>query len=1233
MAAAVNAILVKGPLAFASLRRKRALWLRSARGASSSTRVRAALVVALLLMSGGAARAEFLDWTDVTWTAGALGPRAYTGGDLGAITTTVTVTDASNVRPAGFPVIQTGYNGFDNAFRLRADFANTSQVISLRYDLSAPASNLRFDVGDIDAGSATSPYTGWQDVLVVTAFRGGVEVPVTVTSMGSAVGQDTSNAYTTGSNAVVYGLNGDIASTSTAGNATFSVAGPVDQIRIDYRAGSSAGSEGIPGNGPANPIEQGINFHDLVFDAKADLALTKIASSATPNVGDTVTYTLTLTNAGPAAATGVTVVDSLPAGLAYVANSIAGGSSRSAAPPTLTWGVTTLASGASTNLTFQATVNSQTGASGEYDNRAQVTVAPQPDPDSTPNNGTANGEDDAASAVINPPLAGGSCSCGYQDGVPTQTSIALDGSMSDWNPPRSDRDNVACDGVSASDRDAPVQSTGRNLSEFTFTWDGAYLYAYTGRAASDNNIDKFIYYADTDNDGLMESGERVLVARWRGTNRSVDLFYGTYSAASSGGDPLQDGAGFADGYDMPGTITGLPPAGQPNASGTWGSADGVSMEWRVPWSVLGVAPGAAIRWHISSTNAEPGSGSLVGQIDDNLGGCGGCAGGTQYGGVTLVPNGSAAISGGTTTYIGHTLTNTGNGSDRFDLSSTSSGSFTPASYAYYRDLGTVGSYDAGVDVLLTDTDGDSIPDTGPVAAAATFPLLVAVTAPAASITGSATVVTTARSNYVPACGSGTAVSAVVTDTLTVGIAVSGFVYADVDHDGDRTGAEAGTGLVLYAKLIPAATPTGPALAVVAVDPVTGAFSFPIVAAGAYTLLIDTSSVATDVTPTATPGWLATEEPDATRSLTVASSNVTDQDFGLFHGSRVEGVVFEDDGSGGGVAGNGLLDGLEGGIGGATLRAEAAGCGGVCDSDTSGANGAFALWIPFAANGAPVRVIETNAAGFVSTGGSPGTTGGSYVLATDTLTFSNTTGTVYTAVRFGDFSGSSFAPNHQRAAMPGTAVFYPHVFAAGPSGSVRFSATHVASPNVAGWAQSIFHDTDCSATLDASEPQLQPGDAIAVAAGGIVCVIVRESVPSGAASGTQDLVTVTANFSAAGGAAASFDVTDLTTVGLPSGLTLLKHVDKSSAEPGEVLLYTIIYRNDGAAPITQLVISDATPSYTTYVPGSASCASLPPQLTSCTPAPPPGATGSVTWSFSGALDPGASGTVTYSVSVE
>ena len=51
---------------------------------------------------------------------------------------------------------------------------------------------------------------------------------------------------------------------------------------------------------------------------QADLALTKTVSDPTPNVGDQITFTVTLTNSGPDTATGVVVNDLLPAGLTFV---------------------------------------------------------------------------------------------------------------------------------------------------------------------------------------------------------------------------------------------------------------------------------------------------------------------------------------------------------------------------------------------------------------------------------------------------------------------------------------------------------------------------------------------------------------------------------------------------------------------------------------------------------------------------------------------------------------------------------------------------------------------------------------------------------------------------------------------------------------------------------------------------------------------------------------------------
>jgi uncharacterized repeat protein (TIGR01451 family) len=51
---------------------------------------------------------------------------------------------------------------------------------------------------------------------------------------------------------------------------------------------------------------------------KADVVVTKTASTAKPSIGHTVTFRITARNAGPATARGVTVTDPIPASLKYV---------------------------------------------------------------------------------------------------------------------------------------------------------------------------------------------------------------------------------------------------------------------------------------------------------------------------------------------------------------------------------------------------------------------------------------------------------------------------------------------------------------------------------------------------------------------------------------------------------------------------------------------------------------------------------------------------------------------------------------------------------------------------------------------------------------------------------------------------------------------------------------------------------------------------------------------------
>jgi hypothetical protein len=325
----------------------------------------------------------------------------------------------------------------------------------------------------------------------------------------------------------------------------------------------------------------------------------------------------------------------------------------------------------------------------------------------------------------------------------------IDGSIADWAGVLADPDNNVCDGgypdiEPQPDLDGRVQSTGRDLIQFAYTWDNNGVYTYTKRVGSTSNVQRFIYYADADNDGFMETGEPVIVAQWKGSNRKVQLFLGVYVASSPGGDPMADAGGYADGYSLPGTAINFPPPGQPNYEGTWGSADGTTMEWMLPWEDLGVDAGIGFTYHVSSTNSQPGAGSFPSQVDDNLAGCGGFPGSTQYAGVLFEPDRTVSAIENSTVYGLHNLSNMGSGTDVFDFTSIVSGDFTPT-VSYYHDADGSGSFTAG-DTPLTDTDGDGVPDTGPLALDTSIDILIAYAIGGGS-SGAATVETSATSSY------------------------------------------------------------------------------------------------------------------------------------------------------------------------------------------------------------------------------------------------------------------------------------------------------------------------------------------------------------------------------------------------------------------------------------------------------------------------------------------------------
>jgi uncharacterized repeat protein (TIGR01451 family)/fimbrial isopeptide formation D2 family protein len=113
----------------------------------------------------------------------------------------------------------------------------------------------------------------------------------------------------------------------------------------------------------------------------ANLAISKTVSLPAPNVGQNVTFTITVTNNGPNAVAGVVVNDFLPDGLTYVSDD-GGGAYVSG---TGLWTVGALAVAGSATLNIVATVD----VSGEICNQAAITSGTPLDPNPADNQATA----------------------------------------------------------------------------------------------------------------------------------------------------------------------------------------------------------------------------------------------------------------------------------------------------------------------------------------------------------------------------------------------------------------------------------------------------------------------------------------------------------------------------------------------------------------------------------------------------------------------------------------------------------------------------------------------------------------------------------------------------------------------------------------------------------------------------------------------------------------------------
>ena len=127
--------------------------------------------------------------------------------------------------------------------------------------------------------------------------------------------------------------------------------------------------------------------YDFAERPTASLALGTTIDDGTPNVGQQVTFTLTIQNSGPDDATGVVVAAPLPTGLGFVS---ATPSSGLYDVSTGNWTIATLAEGATATLSLAASVaspaaqtlvatiiDSDQASLSSLDNTASVTEVPQ----------------------------------------------------------------------------------------------------------------------------------------------------------------------------------------------------------------------------------------------------------------------------------------------------------------------------------------------------------------------------------------------------------------------------------------------------------------------------------------------------------------------------------------------------------------------------------------------------------------------------------------------------------------------------------------------------------------------------------------------------------------------------------------------------------------------------------------------------------------------------------------
>ncbi len=500
------------------------------------------------------------------------------------------------------------------------------------------------------------------------------------------------------------------------------------------------------------------------------------------------------------------------------------------------------------------------------------------------------------------------------------------------------------------------------------------------------------------------------------------------------------------------------------------------------------------------------------------------------------------------------VTNTGTGTDTFNISLGTNNFPAGTSFQVFRSDGVT---------PMVDTNSDGIIDTGPVAAGATYNVIVRATLPPSATNAGApfNLAKTATSVADPTK------SATTTDTLTAIAAAA----ADLRNN-SATGPGGGAGPE-GAAVVTNTTPAGASTTFTLVANNTGP--------SPDTYNLGASTVSTFASQTLPAGWT---------------------------------VSFRTDGGAGNCSTTGAT---------------------ITNTGTVPAGGsAVVCAVVTVPAGAPAATSDLYFRILSPTSG-----------ATDTLHDAVTVNAARSIVMGQPGTGQTY---------PGGSFVYTHTLTNEGNvveGNGTVSSIAITSANnQAGWTSALYYDANANGVLDATDPLITgnlntvAGLAAGLAAGQSITVFDRVIAPSGATPGavnTTTITTTTTNGSYTSAAPAPSVIADNTTV-IAGNLTLSKAQAISttcaaatgatvytpanlSARPNECVLYQITVTNVGAANATSVVVSDATPSFTTL----SNAAAVTVGTIGSTPAI--GAAGTVSANV-GTLTPGQSAVLTFGVRI-